>query len=345
MILYMKEVKNKRFFLNLLILFILLALIFCVFHNDYKEILECIKSISLWGLLILLGMEIIYQLLDSAACYILIHSQFSFFKFRQAIGITFLGIFGNVATFSAGIIPLQSYYLYKYGIEVGNSVGMINLKYIFHKLTIFIYAFVTILVNKQWLRSTIPNITKYIYIGFAVCAIILIFLILICTLRSVQLTLLKLIDKLPDTKKWKNRKDVWRSNLKVLYDESKKVVGCKTCCISIIIINILKLFLLYSIPFICIKVLGFSGLTFTETHILSSIMLLIIGVLPNVAGIGPTEFAFLMLFSTFLGKIQAPSALILYRIATYFFPFLLSILVFLKIKNSIINGIDDVNNE
>lgn len=64
-------------------------------------------------------------------------------------------------------------------------------------------------------------------------------------------------------------------------------------------------------------------------------MFLIIGVLPNVAGIGPTEFSFLLLFSPYTGRGMASSALILFRISTYFCPFLVSLIVFIKLRKYI----------
>lgn len=45
----------------------------------------------------------------------------------------------------------------------------------------------------------------------------------------------------------------------------------------------------------------------------------------------------LLLFTGYIGRVSASSALVLYRVATYFFPFLLSIGVFLKVKKSMLN--------
>ncbi|MCD8239554.1 MAG: lysylphosphatidylglycerol synthase domain-containing protein [Clostridiales bacterium] len=282
----------------------------------------------------LLCTEIIYLLLDSAACYILMRSRFPSFGFKQALGVTFIGIFGKTAAFSAGIIPLQGYYLYKYNIEPGKTVGLMNLKYIFHKFAVFVYAAAALLLN-SFVGLEIPSLMKYVYLGFGLSGIIIIFLILICALPAVQRLLLSLTEKLPNSGKWAHRKEVWSSSLKSIYEESKNVLKNKGCCIKIISVNLFKLFWFYAVTFICIKVLGFSGLNFTETQILSAVMLLITGVLPNVAGVGSAEAAFMLLFSAFLGKTGTSSALILYRSVTYFFPFLLSIPVFLYIKSQI----------
>ena len=81
-------------------------------------------------------------------------------------------------------------------------------------------------------------------------------------------------------------------------------------------------------------------LSFAEVQLLSSLMLLITSALPNVAGVGPMEFAFLLLFSPWAGTAAASSALVLYRVAMYFFPFLLSVITFLREEKRSLKGFD-----
>lgn len=333
---------NKKYIWNLITIIMVFLLLYFVFHKDYRAILECIKSVSLPALFWIIGMGVAYQLLDAAACYSLLHACLPTFRYKQAVEITFLGVFGNVSTFSTGIIPMQSYYLYRNGMQVGSGIGTITLKYIFHKAMIFFYAVFMLLIQENWLQETAPGITKYLYFGIVLCAVIILVLILLCTWEVIQRFLLKLIERLPDTGKWTGRKETWSRNLNALYCESKKVLHNPACCQKVIVFNLLKLLVLYTIPFCCMYALNFRELTFGKIQVLSSVMFLITGVLPNVAGIGPTEFAFLMLFSPYAGRVMASSTLVLYRIATYFFPFLLSIGVFLKVKRDVTGKTDKV---
>lgn len=330
----MNKRKYRKIVLNLITITILLTILYLVFRKDYKAILNCVSKISLLNLLLLLGMGICYQLLDAAVCFTLVHERLPSFQFKQAVEVIYLGVFGNIATSTAGTIPLQSYYLYQQGMQVGSGMGIMILQYVFHKTTIFLYAAFMILLQGQWLKSVIPELVKFIYPGLIVCALIIVFLVLLCTWTPIQQLLLWIIDRFPDTGKWINRKDTWRSNLKILYTESKEMLRNRTCCRNAMILNLLKLFWLFLIPFLCMKTLNITGITWGRTQTVSAIMLLLIGVLPNVSGAGPAEFSFLLLYTPFIGRVSAFSALILYRVATYFFPFLLSIVVFLKVKKT-----------
>lgn len=122
--------------------------------------------------------------------------------------------------------------------------------------------------------------------------------------------------------------------MEILYAESKEMLRNRTCCRNAMILNFLKLFWLFMVPFLSMRALNINSMTFGKTQTLSAIMLLLIGVLPNVSGADPAEFAFLLLFTPLIGRISAFSALILYRVATYFFPFLLSVSVFLKVRKN-----------
>ena len=73
--------------------------------------------------------------------------------------------------------------------------------------------------------------------------------------------------------------------------------------------------------------LGIKQLHVTEIIMLVSVMSLLVGVLPNVAGMGPTEFAFMWIFVPILGRARASSTLLLYRLMNYFIPFLLSLVM------------------
>lgn len=335
---FMNKRKYRIIVWNLVTITILLIILYLVFRKDYMAILDCVSNISLLNLLLLLGMGIGYQLLDAAVCFTLVHEKLPSFQFKYAVEVIYLGVFGNVATSTAGTIPLQSYYLYQQGMQVGSGMGIMILQYVFHKTTVFLYAAFMILLQGKWLKAAIPGLVKYIYPGLTVCALIIIFLVLLCTWTPIQQLLLWIIGKFPDTGKWVNRKDTWSSNLEILYAGSKEMLCNRTCCRKAMILNIFKLFWLFIIPFLCMKALNITGITLGRTQTVSAIMLLLIGVLPNVSGAGPAEFSFLLLYTPLIGRVSAFSALILYRVATYFFPFILSTGVFLKVRKIKVRG-------
>lgn len=83
-------------------LLLLFLLVIWVFRDHYQEILRNIQAVSIRELLLLLGMGLAYQMLESAVCFAMIRRRLPTFSYRQAVEVTFLGVFGNVSTLSVG---------------------------------------------------------------------------------------------------------------------------------------------------------------------------------------------------------------------------------------------------
>ena len=326
----MKRWKNTAG--SLLALAAVLTAAFLVFRGHWEEIWANLQGVPLSGALALFTLAAAYQLLESGICAVLVRARLPGFTFREAMEVTFLGVFGNVATCAVGSIPMQSLRLRQCGLTIGHGVGMMTVEYIFHKSSILLYAAVMLLFQGGWLRETVPDLTRYLLPGFGVCAAVSAALVLVCTWGRLRDLVLHLIGLLPETERWEKRKDVWRTNLASLYTESQHVLKSRTCCGKILLLNGTKLLCLYSAAYLAVRLLGAEGLPFWRAQLLAALMLLIASALPNVAGVGPAEFAFLLLFGRYMDYARASAALVLYRTATYFFPFAVSALFALRIQ-------------
>lgn len=165
-------------------------------------------------------------------------------------------------------------------------------------------------------------------------------LTLIYTWDRVLTLVLRLLDGLLHKPKWAARRKKWAGSLTQLNREAKKVLLVPSLAVKGIAVSLAKLFVLYTIPYAALRLLGCTALTFGQAQLLAALMLLITNALPNVAGVGPMEFAFLLLFAPWSDTTVASSALVLYRVATYFFPLLLSVIVFLCEENRSLKGFD-----
>ena len=78
---------------------------------------------------------------------------------------------------------------------------------------------------------------------------------------------------------------------------------------------------MFCLPYLCIRFMGLSPLGFWQVQLLTSLVLFLSNALPNVAGMGSIETAFLLVFGSFLSSGEVMSVLMLYRIASYYFVF------------------------
>lgn len=253
----MKSKRSRTYFVSGLTLALIFVAIILVFRDVLPDIVKDLSTVPFWGVLLLLALGFAYEVMESVLCLVIIHHKKPDCTFIDALRVTFLGVFGNIATLGAGTLPMQSFYLYRRGLDAGSGLGIMASEYVLHKISVLIYATVALLLGGDWLEQSASGLARYLLIGYVIGALIVI-----------ALTLLYTWDK------------------------------------------VLKLVL----------------------------MLLITSALPNVAGVGPMEFAFLLLFAPWADTAIASSALVLYRVATYFFPFLLSVIVFLREEKKSLKG-------
>ena len=273
-------------------------------------------------------------------CLVIIHHKKPDCTFIDALRVTFLGVFGNITTLGAGTLPMQSFYLYRRGLDAGSGLGIMASEYVLHKISVLIYATVALLLGGDWLEQSASGLARYLLIGYVIGALIVIALTLLYTWDKVLKLVLMLLGKLPHTPKWDERREKWANSLTELNREAKKVLLVPSIRVKGIAVSLVKLFVLYSIPYAALRLVGCTALNFAQAQLLASLMLLITSALPNVAGVGPMEFAFLLLFAPWADTAIASSALVLYRVATYFFPFLLSVIVFLREEKKSLKGFD-----
>jgi hypothetical protein len=333
--------KLKTVGSGLFTVLVLAVILYFTFRNDYKAILENIRHTSPLGIAMILLLSMITLLLQSYACMLLLRTRKSDLRYGEAFNANLIGYFANVATMSVGSIPMQSYYLHRHGVMVGSSAGILTLQYVFMKVSILLYATLMLLFEGRWFLSTNPTIFPYVLLGYLIFFVVIAALVLVCTWDKLLHLALALIDRLPKTEKWEQRKHSWSDNLNVLYTESQQIMRSRRIVLVNVGLRMMRLFFFYTIPYVSLRMLGVTDLTFWQVQMLSSLMLLISGALPNVAGMGPAEFSFVLLFGSYMGSAQASSAMLLFRVATYFFPFLVSAVVFFRVQKQIVQGSSD----
>ena len=148
----MKKTPWKKILSSALTCFVIALAVFLVFRGNYQEILENLSKAPLWGTAVLFALAAAYQAAEAGICMALVRARLPGFSYRDAVGVTFLGVFGNVATCAVGSIPMQSYRLHQCGLTIGHGIGMMTMEYVFHKASIVLYATVMLIWQGGWVR-------------------------------------------------------------------------------------------------------------------------------------------------------------------------------------------------
>lgn len=319
--------KKKHFITAILATLFLVLVLYLIFHDSLSEIKTQLFQADKRTLLILVIFGNLYILLDGWVLHYIIVKNHERCTLWQAVRLAYMVVFFNVTTFAAGTKPAQIYDLYQESqIKPGKSFGILTMEYVSHKLTIVLYAAVMLCFFHTVLFQ-IPGLEKnYLLAGFGISFAVLTFLTMFCINQKFAPWLLACSEHI---KKESIKKKV-RAGLAQMEEFSKVgrvVIKDKKEWIGLIFRNAVKMTCLYILP--AVAIFAVTGkmlpLSLLECLAFSSIMQLLIGVIPSSGGMGSTELLFLMLFGSMTGKSVCGAAMILYRIATYYLPFLISI--------------------
>ena len=317
-----QQPSRKKTILSLTVLVVLTGIVFRIFQRHWAEISAALAQLRFWQVLLVLAVGLTYPVLEGLVSWVIIRSRMPGFTVRQALESSFMGTFGNVICLGAGAMPMQSYYLYRSGLPLGPGVGLMTLQYVFHKTTVLLYATVMLLLQHRWLAANTSGVMHYLPMAYAVVAAIIVALVLVCVSPLIQRLARWALGYLPRTDSWQTRREKWLEQLDTLGTESRHLLADKGRCVQIFALHTLKLCLMYTLPYLCIRFMGLPcGLSFWQVQLLASLMLFLSNALPNVAGMGSIETAFLLVFGSFMTRGEAMSTLMLFRIASYYFVF------------------------
>ena len=98
----MKSKRSRTYLVSGLTLALIFAAIILVFRDVLPDIVKDLSTVPFWGVLLLLALGFAYEAMESVLCLVIIHHKKPDCTFIDALRVTFLGVFGNIATLGAG---------------------------------------------------------------------------------------------------------------------------------------------------------------------------------------------------------------------------------------------------
>lgn len=324
----MQKFSWKPLITTLITIAVLTAVLTGIFDFDYGQVLACLSGISPWSLLLLLCAAISYRLVDAVILKVVFRGMRPGLSGPQAAQLTYLGVFAENAAFLA-TIPLQGYYLHRRGQGFGSAVGKLSLSYVLYKAAVVFCATLALLLGGRRLTQQIDGLPVYLSVCYFISFAIIAGVALLCFWKRVRELLLWLLEKLPKNETWTRRTELWRVQVDALYLESRSFFRDRRTLLLIFLLDLLKVLLSCTIPYLCQRALHLAGGPApAQSMTLAALMTLMAHSLPNISGMGPAEFSFMLLFSPYLGENSA-AVLLLFRLVTYYAQFLLGCGVFL----------------
>ncbi len=340
------EAKKKKRAANVfrVIVLILLAYVIASFllQGQSEEVFRQIKDIGWMCAFGLIAVQALFIICDSETIYLFARCYKKGYKFMQSIEVYLHGLFYRGVTFGSGTKFAQMYYMSKQDIPAGTSSAMLSLQYMFHKLAIIVIAVGLSLIVSPFEVFHLGNsfselfgginveiIIKLVFIAGVVINLVTVLVsLLICTWKKFHRCLLAIIGFLLNIIKLKDRfYPMIDKYFTELEEECRYFRRHYKVFIWELILSCIKLLIGYTLPYIIY--IGLTGdvpdSSLLQIICLTSLTQFLVGIIPVPLGMGSTEAIFLLLFTSTFGETMVTSAMIVYRVITFYLPFVASI--------------------
>lgn len=320
-------IKNKKTIIKLLFVLILILAAGLWSRDSLAPIFEQVMETKLSVIIIICTLSLGYFLFEGINLWRLSRKYVPSFTLQQGIGCSFYACFYRTATLGSASFAAGMYYLHKNKVPLANTLGLITLQYVSYKIAIALFCGICLLTDYRYMNSLYGSYFPFILLGFLLTVLIALVLLLICICTPFHNLLLFAARKM-------NRRGTYTDKIKKLEEEfislrkgTRFLMKDKIAMLSLVLRNLIRLIFWYCLPCFLFGTTTLSEIRHTIS--ISSLVTALAGVLPSPAGIGSTEFLFTAFFSGIYGTTMAASSMLLYRFATFIFPFFMGILVVL----------------
>lgn len=322
--------KNTR---NFIILFVAVILVlFLSLHDNYEEVINSIKNINKWYLLLAIILTSLSTSIRGFMMYVLSKVYNTNASIIKSIKLSFeTNFFNGITPFATGGQPYQLYRLRKSGYRLADATNIVlQLSVIYQIILVFMGTFAVTYnhFNDVLVNTTILN--RLVGIGFVVNFLVIVLLITVSISkkfkRIVSISILKLLSffKLIKNKekiklKIETHLDEFDNGIDLLLENKKKFFFCLLIQLTIILIN-------YSIP--TILFMG-SGVNINLLYgiIAVSYITMIGSFIPLPGSTGGIEYGFFSFFSNFIAGSILNATMLIWRTVTYYLNIILGLII------------------
>lgn len=330
--------KKTNYFWN----FVLIALITVValwfaLKDNYHEVINAISKLNGFALALILAWGILYTCVWGIVYRVLGKKFVKNYSLLDGIIVAFTG------TFFSGITPSatggqfgQAYILKKQGISYADGASLLWADFIIYQTTMMLY--VTLLFLSKF--STYSGHSVWftlVWAGYAVNVVVILGLYTMALFPNVYIRLsqwaVKILSKIKVVKDPEKTLESWTMQMTSFTGEIKKLSKDKLIILKCMLINFVRLTLLYALPYVIAVLLGIhlplSKLL--DVIALSSFVTMANSFIPIPGASGGTEMMFSIVFSPLFHSLTS-AVLILWRVSTYHIILVLGGIIFMVAK-------------
>lgn len=333
-----KETRKYAFNLLLIVLLTIFALWFAL-KDDASTVLNVLNSVSINALILLILYALLYNGIIGIILTYLTRQYKKDYRLKEGIVNGFVGSFFSGITPSASGGQIGQVYIFrKQGIKVSEAASILWLDFIVYQSVLMLYSALLMILKFSNYYSHYTFLFTLIFVGFLINFSVIGALWTMAKFPSlyekISTVVIRCLAFLRIVKNKQEIHDKWQMQLKEFTREINSNKDNKKLIIKLIFLNIIRLTIYFSLPFVIGVILGVrpSDMPFVDVIALSSFVTMSNSFFPVPGASGGTEMMFVKLFSILVSSQYASSIMIIWRFATYHLVLLIGGMLFILEK-------------
>lgn len=336
--------KSNKLNIIIICASIIFLFLYVIFVDGIENIVNAIKNLNPYLIIIALSVMIIYWLLEALILNIIVKKCNKTQKFKSTFKTSMIGQFFNCITpFASGGQPIQAYHMTKTGIPLGTASSCLLAKFIVYQIVFTIIAFITIFFSYSYFENKIKSFTILIIVGFIINIFVVIILIGIGYFNKITTKIAKSIliflNKIKLIKNYDKISNYMDKELYSFYISFKTFKNYKVQIINMSILSAIQIIIYFTIPYIIYISLGLSESKLIYMIIGNIFVSLVSAFIPMPGAIGGAEISFFIVFKIFFPENLIPISILIWRLITFYLPIIVGMFFTLGINK---NKIDEM---
>ncbi len=312
---------------NIFVVLISVALItyFCVSKDGLIDLLKSDIKINLFWIAMAVLCQLGNMIIDSYLMYLYIKQRYKAFRFAEGIKSSFIGSFFSAITPSAsGGQPMQVVFLSIKKIDAGYSSSCLIQKFLVYQITSTFFTVVALILEFDFFIANVntPILWLFLIAGFF-SQVVVTGLIMVASFNSkISSWLVRLTEKLLNKIRWVKKPEKYVKRLddqvKLFHTANKNLIKSPRLMVTSFAMIFVQILLIMLIPYCIYRGFSLNTATVLEIVCSQSFVTLASAMMPLPGATGAAELAFSVFYGMFFGTALLKSALLMWRIITYY---------------------------
>ena len=321
---FKKMIRRNLFAVISITITAILLLAFFFATDGINNLGMIISTLRPEWLVLAIACMVIYWLMEGGTLHIFTLHVYRKWRFRDSWDTGMIGLlYSAVTPFSTGGQPMQIYHMKRLGMDTGGATSIIALKTLIYQVGLVAYALVLIVLRLGFFQRNISNFSFLVLFGLAVNSAFIFLLILFSLNRKLTEKFIRgviwLGAKLHIVKDAQKSIEKTQAQLELFHecirlDKSFFIMFLKTFATTMI-----QLTFYFLVPYCIYRSFNFNGEDIITMVAAQAFVYMVSAFIPLPGASGGAEGSFYIFFGMFFTSGTIATAIIIWRIITYYF--------------------------